>query len=214
MAEFPTAFAEEPQLIVPGMLDEVGNAAVEQLAARDFEVVAGVRRADVPEITAIANQDGVLDFCPKDAVTRFPDADIMEENWLPKAGGRGMILLRRRLGRIAGYGWTGIEPCEQLPDCTTTFAERLDERVAGQGLAAPFAVAIVSGSMAIFGAEKIGLETWGSNTAAVRTYLKAGARLVTTKDDRRPTTHPAPNETDGKRRDTRLYMQFDQTFHR
>jgi ribosomal protein S18 acetylase RimI-like enzyme len=70
------------------------------------------------------------------------------------------------------------------------------------------------GYMAV-GLDKVGLETWGSNTAAVRTYVKAGAQLVTTKDDLCPTLvddPKIPKTADGQRSDVRQFMRFPQTF--
>ena len=201
---YPTGFTETLEPI------QLGTQALDQLAREGFEVTAGVRRADVAPIANIAGQLAIREFCPKDQASRFPD-EAAFMRWFNKPGGRGMFVLRRG-DDIAGYGWTGTEPCEQLPACETTFALRLNGQFAGRGLGAPFTAAILTGSMALFGARRIGLETWASNTAAVKTYLKAGASLVTTQDGERPTLAPTPCETDGKRRDVRLYMHFPQTF--
>lgn len=211
MASFPTTFVAEHIPITPGLLEDEGAEAMDRLQHAGFEVVAGLRRAEVPEITAIAKQEGVREFCPRDLTKRFPDEETVEYAWLPKNGGRAVFLLRR-LGKIAGYSWTGQETCPELPECETTFAIRLHEDMAGKGLGAPYTSVTVFASMALYNARKIGLETWGSNGGAVSSYVKAGARLVRVKDDMRPTLHPAANETDGMRRDTRMFMQFPQTF--
>lgn len=204
---YPTTFSETLIPLQDLALDEHGSEAVATLADKGFGVYAGLRVADLDEIKAISQQEGVREYCPKDeGPKRFASRESAEGEWLPK--GRGMLQLRTLGdGALAGYGWTGPEACTQLPMCDTTFAERINEQYAGRGLGAPFAVAIVAGNSALYGECLVGLETWGSNTAAVRSYLKAGAQLVTTKDDVRPTLKSATNE-DGKRRDVRLFMRF------
>jgi hypothetical protein len=209
---YPTTFSETLVPLQDVDLDERGQQAIDALKGRGFEVVAGLRVADLSEIQSISHEEGVREYCPKDeGPKRFATKESTEKEWLPK--GRGMLQLRSiGDGALAGYGWTGPEQCEELPDCPITFAERLSERFAGNGLGAPFAVAILSGSAALYGSERVGLETWGSNTAAVRTYLRAGAQLITTRDDERPTLKPAKRETDGLRRDVRQFMKFPHTF--
>jgi hypothetical protein len=100
---------------------------------------------------------------------------------------------------LAGYGWTGPELCDELPEQTHTFAVRLGEQTRGQGLATPFNRAIVMGSMVIFGGRDIGLQTWGRNRPAVCSYLKAGPLLADTVYDE-------------KEHDSRLTMYFPDTF--
>lgn len=209
---FPTTFTDVTKTLAADSLDEKGNEARAILAAAGFEVKVGVQRTDFAAIAEIASQEGIREFCPNDISKRFGDEPMMEK-WLGKNGGRGMFLLyETQSGDLAGYGWAGAGEYEELPECMTTFAIRLNERMAGKGLGKPFTDVIVSGSVMLFSALHIGLETWGSNTAAVRTYLKAGAVLVTTKDAVRPTLKPAANETDGQRRDIRVFMQFPRTF--
>jgi hypothetical protein len=209
MPGLSTEFAHDLAPLKLAALDEIGQTALQKLNARGIEVYTGFRRQDQPEVATIAGQTGVREFCANDTNRRFATEEMAEE-WQKK--GRLFFQLRD-LGRssLIGYGWTGPERCGELPDCENTFAERLSEEVAGRGLGAPFAVVIASGSVAL-DVCKVGLETWGSNTAAVRSYLKAGAELVTTRDDQRPTQNPAPHEADGKRRDVRLFMRFPQTF--
>lgn len=210
---YPKTFAAELYPLEPAGLGQAGNEAVEQLLAANYEVVAGVRRDDVKEIAAIARQNPVREYCAKDALTRCGDEEMMAAWFDGKKDGRGVFLLRHTgTLAVAGYGWTGPELCQELPESLVTLAVRLDEGVSGQGLGVPFTTAILYGSMALYGARNIGLETWGSNTAAVKTYLRAGADLVTTKDDVRPTLQHGPHVVGGKRQDVRLYMQFPQTF--
>lgn len=211
---YPDGFTREPISLDSLHLTWAGQKAIGQLHIEGFEIEAGLRRQDVADITEIAGQEAVREFCPNDLEKRFGD-EPMAEAWLAKNGGRGVFLLRHIGSRaLAGYGWTGAGTCQELPDCETTFAVRLSEKFAGRGLGTPFTTAIVAGSVALFEARRMGLETWASNTAAVRTYVKAGAQFVTTSDAVRPTLHPAPNDTDGQRRDARLFMAFPQTFFR
>lgn len=208
---YPASFTDRPLLLSQFELNPAGVAAVEKLHQRGFEVVVGVTTADVPFITEIAQQQAVREQCPKDMTNRFGNQDMMTQ-WLGKNGGRAVFLLRdREHHTIRGYGWTGLEPCEQLPEYTTTFGVRLDERVSGQGLGAPFVAAILYGSMALFGSERVWGESWGSNVGAIKTYLKVGAVLVSTKDDWRPTLETGPGVVDGKRQDIRILLKFPQT---
>jgi RimJ/RimL family protein N-acetyltransferase len=208
---YPTTFTDTPVSLDDFELDQVGTAAIEKLRQRGFEVVTGVRPEDVPFITEIAKQQAVREFCPKDLANRFGDREMMEQ-WLRKNGGRAVFLLRDiEHKQVRGYGWTGLQPCEELPEYTTTFGVRLDERVSGQGLGTPFVAALLSGSMAAYGTERVWGETWGSNIGAVKTYLRIGAVLVGTKDDWRPTLETAPGVVEGMRQDVRLLMKFPQT---
>lgn len=207
----PSTFTDTPVSLANYELDQAGVAAIEKLRQRGFEVVAGVTLADLPYIAEIAQQQAVREQCPKDLTNRFGDLAMMEK-WLGKNGGRAFFLLRDlEHGHIRGYGWTGLAHCEQLPEYTTTFAVRLDERVSGQGLGVPFVTAILSGSTTLYGTQRIWGETWGSNGGAVKTYLRAGAVLVATKDDWRPTLATGPGVVDGKRQDVRILMKFPQT---
>ena len=171
----------------------------------NFGVFFGLREQDTADISPIAASAAVREFCPKDISSRFGNVE-MAERWVAK--GRTMFQLRE-LGRggLAGYGWTGLETSPEIPGGDTTFAVRLAPEFAGRGLATPFTRAIVAGSSALHGGN-IWLETWGSNTAAVRTYVHAGAQLVTTRDATRPTLNPGDREIDDTRRDVRLFMCF------
>ena len=205
---FPATFTNALRALEPSELDQAGTAAIEKLRQRGFEVVVGVTLADVPYITEIAQQQAVREYCPKDLTQRFGDSEMMTA-WLGKNGGRAMFLLRDVEHHVVrGYGWTGLGTCEELPDYTTTFGVRLDERVSGQGLGTPFVTTILSGSTALFGAQRVWGETWGSNVGAVKTYLKLGAKLVSVKDDWRPTLTTTPSVVDGKRQDIHLLMTF------
>lgn len=210
MANFPTGFTEPIHLTqydVPGKY----SLPFMHLESKGFAVVAGLTEDDVPALTEIASQEGTREFCPNDIATRWTDKHAARAQ-LAKDGGRGVLrLISLEDEQTMGYGWTGaISDKEKrlLPQCDNTFALRLHEAARGKALATPFSRAIVAGSMALWGARRIGLETWGSNTAAVKAYLGARAELVTTKDDVRPTLVKENQDDEGNRRDVRLYMQY------
>lgn len=208
---YPTTFTDNPKNLAQVALDAVGAEAITRLREGGFEIVAGVQTADIPAITEIAHQNAVLEFCPNDVTKRFGDYAMMEL-WLGKNGGRGVLLLRELdTKHIRGYGWTGLSRNEQLPEYAYTFGVRLDERVSGRGLGAPFVTAIFSGSKALFETKGIWGETWGSNGGAVKTYLRMGGVLVSTVDDWRPTLGMVQGDVYGKRRDVRLLMKFPNT---
>ena len=211
MAEFPTTFAETPHVIQPSDVPAKFAMTFMQLSSKGYDVVAGLDRASVPALTEIAEQEGVREFCPNDLTRRWGNGEMAAQQ-LAKAGGRGVLrLVNRRDNSTLGFGWTGSISEEEralLPMCENTFALRLHEAARGKKLGEPFSRAIVAGSMALWGARNIGLETWASNTAAVKTYLNAGAPLVTTKDDVRPTLNRHNFQYQNHRNDVRLYMNF------
>lgn len=211
MADFPNTFTEAPHYIPATNIQARHAEAFLELESKGFIVAAGLSMYDVARITAIASQEGVQEYCPNDLAKRWTDIPTARKQ-LAKDGGRAVFRLETiDSGRTVAFGWTGKSSDEErkfLPDCENTFALRISEDYRGMGLGRPFSRAIVAGSMALYGARRIGLENWGSNTPAIRSYLGAGAVLVTTKDDRRPTRIPEQQDADGKRRDVRLYMQF------
>ncbi len=211
MPHLPTTLAESLTPVTPDLLyDDVGRAALQQLQTAGYAVCIGLRPDDLPQVQAIANQNGVQEFCPNDLRTRFGSLP-MATKWQEK--GRLFFQLRK-LGQagLAGYGWTGPETCDHLPDCDNTFAVRLSEAVAGQGLANLFTTVIVSGSMAQ-GMRRIGLETWASNIAAWKAYQHAGAKLVHEEPGKRLAIVQRGRRI--RRRqiaDVRRFMCFTQTF--
>lgn len=220
MSNYPTEFSEELTSLPTSEHNPRLNYAVGKLIAAGLKVYAGVRLADQPDITAIGAQPAVVEYCPNDAESRFASGETMAK-WLKK--GRGMFLLKRAGdGALAGYGWTGPEQCDKVPQQENTFAIRLNKDViAGKGVGKLFTMAIVAGSMSLYGARNLGLETWGSNTAAVKTYLGAGAELVTSLDSERPTLEVGKGtwwEEDANhisrlmRSDDRLFMKFGYSF--
>jgi hypothetical protein len=211
MANFPTGFEEAPHMLRPTDLRPVHSEHLSTLQSKDYDVVAGLDRTVVSELAEIAQQEGVREFCPNDLKRRWATEEMAEKQ-LAKDGGRGVLrLVSRKTGKTHGFGWTGkISEDEQsyLPMCENTFALRLHEAARGKKLGTPFSRIIVAGSMALWGARNIGLETWASNTPAVRTYLSAGAELVTTKDDVRPTLNRNNFSHQNHRNDVRLYMNY------
>ncbi|MFA5004125.1 MAG: hypothetical protein WC498_02505 [Candidatus Saccharimonadales bacterium] len=214
MANFPDSFTENPTYIHPTNVRPSDAEPFAQLERRGFVVVAGLRESDVADLSAIAGQEGVREYCPNDIAKRWTDIPTTEKQ-LAKDGGRGVFRLESlETHETAAFGWTGKSSEDEralLPMCENTFALRINETYRGQRLGRPFSRAIVAGSVALFKAKKIGLETWGSNTPAVRSYLGAGALLVTTQYDRRLTRVPELQDADGKVRDVRLYMQYPQS---
>lgn len=227
-AEFPTTFTETPQLVMPTDVRPNMSTIIDGLISSGYGLVAGLRREDVEDITRIAGQPGVREFCPKDLRQRWTD-EAAAEKQLAKDGGRGVFRLVRLLdhldpinGDTVGYGWTGKSGDDErakLPLCENTFAIRLDAAVAGQGLGKRFTGGIVAGSMALFGARNIGLETWASNVGAVKSYFAAGAEFVAAQNDERETLdydvacrdESRNGEYVAYRPDTRYFMQFPQS---
>jgi hypothetical protein len=210
---YPTTFTDNPENLADVTLSQAGVDALAKLKQSGFEVVAGVRMADVPYITGIAQQQAVREQCPNDLAKRFGNREMME-HWLGKNGGRGVFILRE-IGtkQLRGYGWAGLSQCDQLPEYANTFAVRLDEQVGGRGLGTPFVSAIFAGSKALYGTSGIWGETWGSNVGAVKTYLRVGAVLVSVADDWRPTLGIGHGDVYGKRRDVRLLLKFPGTLN-
>lgn len=207
MIKFPTTYSENLIDIREFELSQSGNEAVEELARRGFYVSAGLRRTDVMDFTEIAGTDSIREYCPNDITSsRFLDQESAQE-WLKKS--RGPVQLRSiGSGVLAGYGWTGPEHSNMVPEGDTTFALRLSPDFAGNGLGLPLTQIILAGSTALYGKRNIWLETWKSNRAAVATYKHAGAVERGSKDGRRPTLHPTEADIGGMREDTRLYMLF------
>jgi hypothetical protein len=219
---YPTTFSPELIPLQDVITDHAGQAAFAQLHGAGFEAFGGLRRADLPEITAIVRTDPVKEYCPNDLEKRLAD-EQMTEGWLED--GKGFVLLRRIGDKaIGGYGWTSEQksPVDEhkrphIPGQLVTFAERLGPLAAGRKLGAPFAVVIVSTGVALHGARNVGFESWGSNTGAIKSYVRAGAVITSTADDYRPTLNPSKSEKldqdhPGKRRDVRLFGMFTRTF--
>ncbi len=213
--EFPNAFTEESTDLREVSMSERGADALQLLHDKGFYIVAGLQKADVPEIMDIARDPMVREFCPND-VRRFSEP----EAWLAK--GRAAFLMRAiDTEDLVGYSWSGIEQCDELPDHPVTTAFRSMAKGTGLGLV----IVTEESTRALHGANLgIGLETWASNTGAVKTYMRAGAQLMATSSEERnaltgeisrvvrPTQTEDPTNTviNGVtyRPDTRLFMAF------
>lgn len=188
---FPTTFAEATQ---PLPNDE--------LAAKRYEVHLGLTRAYAEAIIAMALEPAIREYCPNDSASRFANLAATEQ-WLSK--GRAVFLLLKRTDdglQLAGYGWVGDGTSSHVPGGQTTFAIRIGEAGQGQGLATPYMRAILTAAVTIYGAQKLWLETWQSNGAAVHVYHKLGFVDVDQEPGERPTA------SGGTVADTRLYMQL------
>jgi ribosomal protein S18 acetylase RimI-like enzyme len=211
---YPTDFTKCIEMVEPAELEPVNRFAAAQLLEKGYRLSVGVRGIDVPEIGRIARQAGVMEYCPGDAEDRFTSAMAMR-TWMQKKEGRGMVLLRsQEQCRVVGYGWVGPGRSRELPGCTTTFAVRLDEAVAGQGLGRLFTAGIVAVARRRYGATNIGLETWATNGAAVNSYRKAGAQFVHIgREELRPTLDSRYESRGGQRPDHRISMMFKHFIH-
>lgn len=210
MASYPTNFAERTKTINGG-IGQRGDAALERLREKGFTVATGLTEYFAGVISVMGYQPHIREYCPKDATeSRFGTLHSTEK-WLQKGGGRGMFLLLRGESdnaQLEGYGWTGVEPCEELPNHPITSAYRIGERGQGQGLGKDFVQVVVSGTNALYAPDEgIGLETWKSNPAA-SLYPKVGfvALAEAPEDELRPTLEP--DAVDGKILDRRLYMGY------
>lgn len=210
MASFPTGFAERTEVLESG-IGKRGDAALARMRGKGFFVATGLTEYFAGAVGLMGYQSHIREYCPKDATeSRFGTLESTRK-WLQKGGGRGMFLLLRgevNNAQLEGYGWTGVEPCVELPDHPITSAYRIGARAQGKGLAKDFVQAVVSVTNALYApGEGIGLETWRSNHAA-RLYPKVGfvALAEAADDELRPTL--SPHAIFGEVLDRRLYMGY------
>ena len=201
MMPFANGLDAATHILPADRFGEAGAQAIEQLAAKGYEVHYGLTPEFATAIITMAREPSIREYCPRDSGERFVDLDSTKL-WLSK--GRTVFLLLKRTDsgelQLAGYGWAGAATSGQVPGGQSTFALRMGEAGQGQGLATPFAQLIVSAATVLYSAQNMWLETWASNGAAVHIYHKLGAVQVAEKPDQRP----LPNgETVA---DTRLYM--------
>jgi ribosomal protein S18 acetylase RimI-like enzyme len=179
---YPVTFAEHTTPL-PININTRASEAVAKLAWHGFAVHTGLTPEFVDAITDVSQQISIREHCPRDAEDRFA-SHASAEAWLQKgnetmqAYGRGVFLLlhkgRTDISQLAGYGWTGPESSTQIPEGKVTFAIRMNEAFQGMGAARSFTTLIVAGSAALYGAESIWLEAWGSNCRATSIYERAG----------------------------------------
>lgn len=194
MINFPTTFN-----------DQLTKLSAPEIEAKDFEVWSGLTPEYAAQITGIAQEPSILEYCPNDSASRFMDIPAVER-WLAKD--RGAFLLIKRDDdtlTLAGYGWTGPEASDHVDGGKTTFALRISERYQGLGLATPFAAVIIGASIDLYGATNFWLETWQSNAAAVHVYHKLGFTDVAATPSERLTKDGILVP------DTRLYMTLANT---
>jgi hypothetical protein len=210
MASFPTGFTEHAETL-DGGIGELGDAALARIREKGFIVAVGLTEYFAGAVGVMGYQSHIREYCPKDATESRFGTWQSTETWLQKGGGRGMFLLLRGDGnnaQLEGYGWTGVEPCDKLPDHPITSAYRIGERGQGRGLGKDFVQVVVSGTNTLYApGEGIGLETWKSNHAASM-YPKVGFVLLAegAEDELRPTLNP--DAVDGMVLDRRLYMGY------
>lgn len=213
-SKFPTTFAERVE-VLKGGIGERGDAALAHLQERGFQVAVGLTEYFAGAVGVMGYQRAIREYCPKDSTSKRFGTLSATEQWLQKGGGRGMFLLLSGEGgaaQLEGYGWTGQEPCDKLPQHPITSAYRIGERSQGQGLGKSFVQVIVSGTEALYApGEGIGLETWESNHAASM-YPKLGFVLLAQgpEGELRPTIDP--DIAGGKVPDRRLYMGYNGEF--
>lgn len=202
MTDFPDKFAEATRLLPDG-LGPAGAEAAQQLADRGYEVQLGLTPESAREISTMALEPSICEYCPRDSGERFTDLESAGR-WLSK--GRAIFLLLKRSDsgqlKLAGYGWSGAGSSPHVPDGQITFALRIGETGQGQGLATPFSQLILFASAVLYGAKNIWLETWASNGGAVHVYHKIGFTDVAEAPDQRL----LPDG--GTTADTRIYMSL------
>ncbi len=210
MANFPTTFTQSPETLFDG-IGSRGDESLARLRERGFTVAAGLSEYYAGAVGIMGAQKHIVEYCPKDATSKRFGTLASTEEWLQKGGGRGMFLLLEGEGgdgALAGYGWAGMGPCDELPDHPITSAYRIGESARGQRLSGDFVQVVVSATNALYAPDEgIGLETWNRNPAA-RLYPKVGFELVheSPQWELRPTLEP--NCVDNKTWDRRLFMGY------
>ncbi len=216
MRQFPTTF-QDTVTRLDHTTDDRGNAALQRLHDRGFVVATGLSPFYAGAIGIMGQQQHIREYCPRDATpSRFATLNSTAK-WLTKGGGRAVFLLIEKDdkdssvvdGQLQGYGWTGYEPCDELPNSPITSAYRLGTSALGRKLAGDFIQTVVSGTHTLYAPEdNIGLETWQSNHAA-ELYRSVGFEIQEQADQQpelRPTLDPLA--IDGVVQDTRLYMNY------
>lgn len=191
---YPAQFDDEVRT-----LEAAAGGAVEELKSMGYEIKYGLTKPITDKIIELTKEPAIREYCPKDSSERFKNLDATER-WLSK--GRATFLLTNSEGQLVGYGWAGVGSSSHVPGGETTFAIRIGQKGQGQGLATPFAKAIVFGSAELFGSKNFWLETWQSNGGAVHVYHKIGFQDIDQQSDHRPT------KDGGTVQDTRLYMSL------
>ncbi|MCA9326913.1 GNAT family N-acetyltransferase [Candidatus Saccharibacteria bacterium] len=199
MNTYPTDYSDSV-LIDAQALTEAGQASVQKLAERGYEVRIGMTRDDASHIRELALEPSIIEYCPNDCGSRFKD-EPSTTHWLEK--GRAVYLLvETATGDLAGYAWAGTGESPHIPGGTETFAVRISEKHQGKGLATPYSHVVIDATQRLYGAEHLWLEAWQSNAGAVHVYEKLGFTFVTSEDTERPTA------SGGTTPDTRMFMKL------
>jgi RimJ/RimL family protein N-acetyltransferase len=177
---YQTEFLDESYTLPAHTMEAEDRDALEALSHNGYEIRYGLTAAYAGSIAVLANQGHIREFSPKDAADRFktiPDS----EKWLAGSGGVGMFILLKDddwVQRVAGYGWTTPRENPAIPGSQTAFEIRLGESARDKKLAATFGRMIIAGSAAIYGSRNFWLETWESNSAAVRAFHRIGFEIT------------------------------------
>ncbi len=210
MPHFPSEYVKEVSFLERG-IGQRGDNALRRLHEKGFSVGIGLTEYYAGAIAVMSQQNHIREYCPNDSTEKRFGSLSSTARWLQKNGGRAMFLLLSNCDfntRLEGYGWTGIEPSNELPDHPITSAYRLGERVLGKGLSKDFIQVVVSSTHSLYEPKAgIGLETWRSNPAAT-IYPKVGFVLITEApdDELRPTLDSSYE--DGQVLDRRMYMVY------
>ena len=213
MIEFPKEFVELPQ-ILEGDLGNRGQAALERLRQRGYQVSSGLNQFYADAIGSICRQAHIREYCPKDASpARFAD-EASTRNWLRKQGGRAVFLLLSESiepAQLVGYAWSGLEaePVDENYPITTAY--RLGQAALGRRLGSDFVQTVVSATATMFAKGRgISLETWQSNQPAINIYQKLGFFVLEASqasvEEWRPTLKVSAKA--GRVKDRRLYMGY------
>ncbi|MBL8121655.1 hypothetical protein JNM87_02820 [Candidatus Saccharibacteria bacterium] len=221
MAYFPDKFVEKPEPLERAIGDK-GDLALARLENRGFTVATGLTRYFAGAIGIMAQQQHIIEFCPKDATAERFMTEATTERFLASKGGLAMFLLLSQVienadalsGRLEGYAWAEYSPCDELPNNPIASIYRIGANAKGKGIAKDFVQTVVSATHTLFAPnEGIGLQVWRSNFA-VRIYEEIGFTHQpsnNTQPQYRPTLDP--NAENGLMQDTRLFMAYDPSLH-
>jgi hypothetical protein len=200
---YPTDFMSETQAFPVERLGPLGREAYQKVLDQGYDIRVGLTPELADAIAQTALEPSIREYCPNDSAERFTDR-AATQRWLSK--GRAAFLLVKTAEdgnlQLAGYGWVGARANSHVPGASSTFAIRIGEIGQGKGLAAPFSRIIIAGAAILYGADKLWLDAWDSNGAAVHVYHKIGAVEI----DRQSTQRPRPSGETVT--DTRVYMSL------
>lgn len=197
---FPIDFDQSTEVLRPEF-DNDTNTAIEDLDRRGFSVRHGLTPAMVDQIAAMAKEEHIREYCPRDCTDERFATLVSTRAWLAR-GHAVFLLVKKDDNQPVGYGWSGPKTSEEVPGGETTFAIRIAEAGLGQKLSWPFSQVILGATIKLYGAKSLWLETWESNQGAHRIYEKLGFKPVAKKPGSRPTADG------GRAEDVRLFMSL------